>query len=203
MSTPIEDLQKVTKGFQKKVKKLLKNPRKLFIAVFPYVMFAYFANKIGFAWRITENPNVFQRLVGLFGNLNTAFATLLPSFVLFDIVFGIVGGIAFRLVVYFKSKNRKKWRQGEEYGSARWGTAKDVEPFMDLDDPVNNVILTQTEGLQMNGRPSSPKYARNKNIEIIGGSGAGKTRFFIKPNIMQMHSSYVVTDPKGYFCVRQ
>ena len=197
MSTPIEDLSKAAKTFQKSVKKQLKNPKKLFIAVFPYVMFAYFANKIGMAWRITDNANVFQRLIGCLSNLNVAFATLFPSFVPFDIVFGIIGGIAFRVIVYFKSKNRKKWRQGEEYGSARWGTPKDVEPFMDLDDPINNVILTQTEGLQMNGRPSSPKYARNKNIEIIGGSGAGKTRFFIKPNIMQMHSSYVVTDPKG------
>lgn len=197
MSTPIEDLQKVANDYKRKWNKLKKNPRKLFIAVFPYVMFAYFANKIGFAWRITQNPNVFQRLIGCLQNLNVAFKTLLPSFNPFDIVFGIIGGIAFRLVVYIKAKNSKKWRHGEEYGSARWGTAKDVEPFMDLDDPVNNVILTQTEGLQMNGRPSSPKYARNKNIEIIGGSGSGKTRFFIKPNIMQMHSSYVVTDPKG------
>ena len=197
MSTPIEDLQKVANDFQKKLKRLFKDPKKLLIAAFPYLIFGYFANKIGFAWRITQNSNIFQRLIECIQNINVSFTTLLPSFVPYDLVFGIIGGIAFRLIVYFKGKNRKKWRTGEEYGSARWGTAKDVEPYMDMDDPRNNVILTQTEGLQMNGRPSSPKYGRNKNIEIIGGSGSGKTRFFIKPNIMQMHSSYVVTDPKG------
>ncbi|MBR1700606.1 MAG: type IV secretory system conjugative DNA transfer family protein [Lachnospiraceae bacterium] len=197
MSTPIEDLQKVTKDYKRKLRLLKKNPKKIFIAVFPYIMFGYFADKIGFAYRITHNPNLFQRILGCLMNLNVAFATLMPSFNPHDLLFGVTGGIIFKLIVYFKGKNRKKYRHGEEYGSARWGTAKDVEPFMDMEDPLNNVILTQTEGLQMNGRPSSPKYARNKNILVIGGSGAGKTRFFIKPNIMQMHSSYVVTDPKG------
>lgn len=197
MSTPIEDLTKVFNDYKKKLKKLTKDPKKLFIAVFPYAMAGYFFDKIGFAWRITQNPNFFQRLIGCLSNLNVAFKTLLPSFVLFDLMVGLVGAIAFKLIVYFKGKNRKNWRHNEEYGSAKWATAKDIEPFMDNEDPRNNIILTQTEGLQMNGRPSSPKYARNKNIEIIGGSGAGKTRFFIKPNIMQMHSSYVVTDPKG------
>ena len=101
-----------------------------------------------------------------------------------------------KLAVYIKGKNRKKFRQGEEYGSARWGRPEDIRPYMD-DDFSNNVILTQTEGLTMNSRPKQPKYARNKNILVIGGSGSGKTRFFVKPNLMQMHSSYVVTDPKG------
>lgn len=196
MSTPIEDIKKVGADYKKKLIALKKNPKKLFIAVFPYVMFGYFADKLGYAYRITQNPNFFQRLLGSIENLGVAFQSVFPSIHPADILVGIIGGIGFKLVVYFKGKKRKNWRHGEEYGSARWGTAKDVEPFMDPDDPRNNVILTQTEGLTM-GKPSSPKYARNKNILVIGGSGAGKTRFFIKPNIMQMHSSYVVTDPKG------
>ena len=197
MSTPIEDLEKVFNGYKRKLLALKKNPRKLFIAFFPYVMAGYFFNKLGFAWRITQTPNFFQRLIGCLNNLNIAFKTLLPSFVLFDLLFGLTGALIFKLIVYLKGKNRKNWRHNEEYGSAKWATEKDIEPFMDNEDPLNNIILTKTEGLQMNGRPSNPKYGRNKNIEIIGGSGSGKTRFFIKPNIMQMHSSYVVTDPKG------
>lgn len=196
MSTPIEDLQKLGKDYQKKLKKLTKDPKKLILAILPYVIAGYFVNKLAYAYRITDSVNFFQKLLGSIQNLNKSFSTYLPSFHPKDLLAGLVGGIGFKLVVYFKGKNRKKWRHGEEYGSARWGTAKDVEPFMDTDDPRNNVILTQTEGLTM-GKPSSPKFARNKNILVIGGSGAGKTRFFIKPNIMQMHSSYVVTDPKG------
>ena len=114
----------------------------------------------------------------------------------------MAGGIALRLVVYYKAKNAKKFRQGVEYGSAGWGNAKDIEPYMDSVFE-NNVLLTQTERLMMSGRPKEPKYARNKNILVIGGSGSGKTRFFVKPNLMQMHSSYVVTDPKGYNDVGQ
>lgn len=128
--------------------------------------------------------------------LGVAFAKVFPSIHLLDILFGLVLAGVMRLVLYIKSKNKKKFRQGEEYGSAVWGGEKDIEPYMDLSDPDNNVILTKTESLTM-GKPSAPKYARNKNILIIGGSGSGKTRFFVKPNLMQMHSSYVVTDPKG------
>ena len=127
--------------------------------------------------------------MGSLSNLGPAFENILPSFNLADLLFGAVFGVGMRLVVYFKSKNAKKFRKGEEYGSARWGNAKDIEPYMDLNDPENNVILTQTEGLIMNGKPKGPKYARNKNILV--------TRFFVKPNLMQLHSSYVVTDPKG------
>ena len=129
-------------------------------------------------------------------NLGVAFARVFPSFHPSDILFGLVLAGVMRLVLYIKSKNRKKFRQGEEYGSAVWGGEKDIEPYMDLSCPENNVILTKTESLTM-GKPSAPKYARNKNILVIGGSGSGKTRFFVKPNLMQMHSSYVVTDPKG------
>ena len=127
---------------------------------------------------------------------NAAFQSALPSFHPRDLLIGLLCGGAIRLAVYIKSKNAKKFRQGMEYGSARWGTAEDIKPYM---DPVfrNNVILTQTDGLTMNNRPKDPKTARNKNVLIIGGSGAGKTRFWLKPNLMQCHSSYVVTDPKG------
>ena len=129
--------------------------------------------------------------------MGKAFHNPLPSLKPMDIVIGIVSGFCFFLIVYCKRKNAKKFRHGEEYGSARWGTPKDIAPYI---DPVfeNNVILTETERLMMSGRPKLPKYARNKNILIIGGSGSGKTRFFVKPNLMQMHSSYCVTDPKGY-----
>ncbi len=129
-------------------------------------------------------------------NLGVAFARIFPSLHPFDLLFGLVLAGVMRLVLYVKSKNKKKFRQGEEYGSAVWGGEKDIEPYMDCSNPDNNVILTKTEALTM-GKPSEPKYARNKNILVIGGSGSGKTRFFVKPNLMQMHSSYVVTDPKG------
>ncbi len=129
-------------------------------------------------------------------NLGVAFSRIFPSLHPLDILFGVGLAGVMRLVLYVKSKNKKKFRQGEEYGSAVWGGEKDIEPYMDLSYPENNVILTKTESLTM-GKPSAPKYARNKNILVIGGSGSGKTRFFVKPNLMQMHSSYVVTDPKG------
>ena len=170
---------------------------KLLLKVFPYLLFGYFGNKMAYAYRVTEAPDFFNKLMGSLSNLGPAFENILPSFNLADLLFGAVFGVGMRLVVYFKSKNAKKFRKGEEYGSARWGNAKDIEPYMDLNDPENNVILTQTEGLIMNGKPKGPKYARNKIILVIGGSGSGKTRFFVKPNLMQLHSSYVVTDPKG------
>ena len=170
---------------------------KLLLKVFPYLLFGYFGNKMAYAYRVTEAPDFFNKLMGSLSNLGPAFEHILPSFNMMDLLFGAVFGAGMRLVVYMKSKNAKKFRKGEEYGSARWGNAKDIEPYMDLNDPENNVILTQTEGLIMNGKPKGPKYARNKNILVIGGSGSGKTRFFVKPNIMQLHSSYVITDPKG------
>ena len=170
---------------------------KLLLKVFPYLLFGYFGNKIAYAYRVTEAPDFFNKLMGSLSNLGVAFEHILPSFHPMDLIIGAVIGVGMRLVVYMKSKNAKKFRKGEEYGSARWGNAKDIEPYMDLENPENNVILTQTEGLIMNGKPKGPKYARNKNILVIGGSGSGKTRFFVKPNLMQLHSSYVITDPKG------
>ena len=170
--------------------------KKLIIKTIPYVAFSYVGNLIGFAYRTAEGNGFQEKLLPFMSNLGVAFARIFPSLHPFDILFGLVLAGVMRLVLYIKSKNRKKFRQGEEYGSAVWGGEKDIEPYMDLSCPENNVILTKTESLTM-GKPSAPKFARNKNILVIGGSGSGKTRFFVKPNLMQMHSSYVVTDPKG------
>lgn len=176
---------------------------KFLLKYLPYVMFGYFGNKIAYSYRITEAPDFFNRMMSALSNIGQAFDTILPSFNVLDLLFGVIVGAGMRGVVYVKSKNAKKFRKGVEYGSARWGDAKDIDPYMDHDDPDNNIILTKTEGLIMNGKPKSPKYDRNKNVLVIGGSGSGKTRFFVKPQLMQMHSSYVVTDPKGYLCVGQ
>lgn len=170
--------------------------KKLIIKAVPYVAFSYVGNLIGFAYRTAEGNGFQEKLLPFMSNLGVAFARIFPSLHPFDLLFGLVLAGVMRLVLYVKSKNRKKFRQGEEYGSAVWGGEKDIEPYMDLSCPENNVILTKTESLTM-GKPSAPKFARNKNILVIGGSGSGKTRFFVKPNLMQMHSSYVVTDPKG------
>ena len=170
--------------------------KKLIIKTIPYVAFSYVGNLIGFAYRTAEGNGFQEKLLPFMSNLGVAFARIFPSLHPFDLLFGLVLAGVMRLVLYVKSKNKKKFRQGEEYGSAVWGGEKDIEPYMDCSNPDNNVILTKTESLTM-GKPSEPKYARNKNILVIGGSGSGKTRFFVKPNLMQMHSSYVVTDPKG------
>ena len=173
-----------------------KKLKKLIIKAVPYVIFSYAGNLIGYAYRTAEGNGFQEKILPFMSNLGVAFAKVFPSLHPLDILFGLVLAGVMRLVLYIKSKNRKKFRQGEEYGSAVWGTEKDIEPYMDNSNPENNVILTKTEFLTM-GKPSEPKYARNKNILVIGGSGSGKTRFFVKPNLMQMHSSYVVTDPKG------
>ena len=170
--------------------------KKLIIKAVPYAVFSYVGNLIGFAYRTAEGEGFQEKILPFMSNLGVAFARIFPSLHPSDILFGLVLAGVMRLVLYIKSKNKKKFRQGEEYGSAVWGGEKDIEPYMDLSCPENNVILTRTESLTM-GKPSAPKFARNKNILVIGGSGSGKTRFFVKPNLMQMHSSYVVTDPKG------
>ena len=182
-----ETLKAKTAGVDKK---------KLIFMNLPYILAGYFCDKIAWLWRVSPGINASDKMMAAMNGLNDLFSNPLPSFSPKDLLIGIAGGVALRLVVYFKAKNAKKFRQGVEYGSARWGNAKDIEPYV---DPVfeNNVILTETERLMMSGRPKQPKYARNKNILVIGGSGSGKTRFFVKPNLMQMHSSYVVTDPKG------
>lgn len=161
-----------------------------------YVIFGYAGNIICFAFRTAEGKDVSEKLLPALNNLGTAFAHIIPSFHPVDLLVGIAVGVVMKFVMKMRAANKKKFRQGTEYGSAVWGTEKDIAPYMDFKEKDNNVILTQTEGLTM-GKPSHPKYARNKNILVIGGSGSGKTRFFVKPNLMQMHSSYIVTDPKG------
>ena len=172
--------------------------KKLILLNFPYIIAFYMVEKAAWLYRHCNGDSVVDRLMVLFMNFGLAYKSVLPSFHPFDLTVGLVGAAALKAVIYFKGKNAKKYRQGEEYGSARWGNQKDIEPFI---DPVfeNNVILTQTERLMMSGRPKHPKYARNKNVIVIGGSGSGKTRFYVKPNLMQMPEkvSYVLTDPKG------
>ena len=170
--------------------------RKIILSSVPYVFAALFATKLGFAWRLAEGADAYAKLLNLLDTLTVAFSSPAPSFHPFDLCVGIIVAGIFRAIVYVKSKNAKKYRKNEEYGSARWGTSEDIAPYI---DPVfsQNVLLTQTERLTMNNRPKDPRTARNKNVLVVGGSGSGKTRFFIKPNLMQCHSSYVVTDPKG------
>ena len=172
------------------------NGKQLALKCAHYVIFGYVFNKVSWLYGQQAGDNTLQKVLDTINGMGGAFANPFPSFMPRDLLVGVGCGIGFRMVVYYKAKNAKKFRQGVEYGSARWGTAKDIEPYV---DPVfeNNVLLTATERLMMSGRPKQPKYARNKNILVIGGSGSGKTRFFVKPNLMQMHSSYVVTDPKG------
>ena len=172
------------------------NLKKWIIPNLPYILFVYLFDKAAQAVRLAPGADLSGKLLCIGNGFTSAFASPLPSFSSVDMLIGIAGAILIRLIVYTKGKNAKKYRKGVEYGSARWGNAEDIKPYI---DPVfaNNVLLTQTERLMMSSRPKQPKYARNKNILVIGGSGSGKTRFFVKPNLMQMHSSYVVTDPKG------
>ena len=174
--------------------------RKILILNIPYLMLALFFTKVSQAWRYSSGFDLGQKILNLREGFSIAFNSPLPSFYPQDLLVGIVFATTIRLVVYIKGKNAKKYRKGIEYGSARWGNAGDIRPFA---DPVfrNNVILTQTEKLMMSNRPKNPKNARNKNVLIVGGSGSGKTRFWLKPNLMQCHSSYVVTDPKGSIVV--
>ena len=170
--------------------------KKLILLNLPYLLFVYLFGKVGQAFRLAQGIDLSAKLLHIGQGFTAAFSSAAPSFHPVDLLIGIAGAVIIRLVVYSKQKNAKKYRKGMEYGTARWGTPADIKPFI---DPVfeNNVLLTQTERLMMSNRPKDPKNARNKNILVIGGSGSGKTRFFAKPNIMQLHSSYVITDPKG------
>ena len=174
--------------------------KKLLILNLPYLLMGLFATNFGEAWRMAQGADASQKALSLISVLPVALASWWPSLHPLDLLVGLCCGAGLRLAVYLKSKNAKKYRHGMEYGSARWGTHEDIAPYV---DPVfqNNVILTKTESLTMNSRPKDPKTARNKNVLVIGGSGSGKTRFWLKPNLMQMHSSYVVTDPKGTILV--
>ena len=172
------------------------NLKKIILPNLPYAFIALFATKVGQGWRLAPGADFSQKVLHILEGFREAFQSLAPSFHPADLLIGIALAVILRLVVYVKSKNAKKFRKNMEYGSARWGTHEDIAPF---EDPVfkNNVILTETERLMMSNRPKDPRNARNKNVLVVGGSGSGKTRFFIKPNLMQLHSSYVVTDPKG------
>ena len=170
--------------------------KKLVLTNLPYVLIGLACTNLGEAWRMAEGGNASEKILGLFSAIPSAFGNPLPSFNALDLLVGLACGLLLRFAVYMKGKNAKKYRHNIEYGAARFGTAEDIRPYIDPKFQ-NNVILTQTERLTMNSRPKNAKTARNKNVLIVGGSGSGKTRFFIKPNLMQLHSSYVVTDPKG------
>ena len=174
--------------------------KKLILLNMPYILMGLFATNFGEAWRMAQGADASEKFLSLIAVLPGALQSFWPSLHPLDLLVGLCCGGSLRLAVYLKSKNAKKYRHGLEYGSARWGTREDIAPYV---DPVfqNNVILTKTESLTMNSRPKDPKTARNKNVLVIGGSGSGKTRFWLKPNLMQMHSSYVVTDPKGTILV--
>ena len=198
MSNIINGIAKDLKSIPEKLKAKTGNidKKKLVLMNLPYVLAGYFCDKVACLWRVSPGRDASAKMMAVMEGMEGLFSNPLPSFYPRDLLIGVCCGIALRLAVYFKSKNAKKFRKGVEYGSARWGNEKDIEPYMDSVFE-NNILLTQTERLMMSGRPKQPKYARNKNILVIGGSGSGKTRFFVKPNLMQMHSSYVVTDPKG------
>jgi type IV secretion system protein VirD4 len=162
----------------------------------PYVFLFWLFGKFGEAYRLSPGANFLRKLMGMFLNVGDTLSRPLPSLNPFDLFVRLLGAAAAFLFVLYKKKHKKKWRKDIEYGSARWGNKKDIEPYVDP-KPDSNIILTATESLMLNGRPKNPKYARNKNVLLIGGSGSGKTGFWLKPNLLQLHSSYCVTDPKG------
>ena len=170
--------------------------KKLLLLNLPYILMGLFATNFGEAWRMAVGADASAKMLSFFSTLPVALASWWPSLHPLDLLVGLCCGAGLRLAVYLKSKNAKKYRHGSEYGSARWGNAKDIEPYV-APKFEDNIILTQTERLTMSSRPKDPKTARNKNVLIVGGSGSGKTRFWIKPNLLQMHSSYVLTDPNG------
>ena len=173
---------------------------KLLALYLPYLLLGLVATNLGEAWRLAEGKELGDKIMSMMGTIPVAFANPLPSLHPLDLLVGLCCGAGLRLAVYLRGKNAKKYRHGMEYGSARWGTAKDIEPFM-APKFADNIILTKTERLMMSNRPPDPKNARNKNVLVVGGSGSGKTRFWLKPNLLQCHSSYVVTDPKGSIVV--
>ena len=173
---------------------------KLLALYLPYILLGLVTTNFGEAWRLSEGKELGDKIMSMMGTISVAFANPLPSLHPLDLLVGLCCGAGLRLAVYLRGKNAKKYRHGMEYGSARWGTAKDIEPFM-APKFADNIILTKTERLMMSNRPPDPKNARNKNVLVVGGSGSGKTRFWLKPNLLQCHSSYVVTDPKGSIVV--
>lgn len=179
--------------------RLDKKLKKKLILNAPYVLFVYLFDKAAQAIRLAPGADASQKLLHLADGFGSAFSSLLPSIHPLDLLIGFAGAVIMWVVVYVKGKNAKKFRKNMEYGSARWGTPEDIEPYMDPDFR-NNIILTQTERLTMNSRPKDPKTARNKNVLVIGGSGSGKTRFFVKPQLMQLHSSYAEQSDRDHAC---
>jgi len=174
--------------------------KKIVIPNLPYAMMFWFFAKLGEAYRISPGQDFSRKFIAAAANLNIVLHHPLPTLNAFDLCVGLIGAATVYGLVWYKKKNAKKWRKDMEYGSARWGNRKDIEPYIDP-KPDNNIILTATESLTLNGRPRNPKFARNKNVLIVGGSGSGKTRFWLKPNLLQLHSSYCITDPKGQILV--
>ena len=183
-----------------KINRVELNEKRMAVALFPYLVVSYLVNKVFWLCRVSEGTTALSKVIAAALHMELAFRSPLPSFSPFDLLAGAAGAGAFALVKRLHDQEKKNFRAGAEYGSARWGTTKDIEPYVDS-NPENNIILTQTERLTMAPYGRAPKYSRNKNVLVIGGSGSGKTRFFVKPNLMQMHSSYVVTDPKGTLLV--
>ena len=177
-----------------------KKIKKLILPNLPYAFLFWLFCKVGEAYRHAPGADIPHKMMATVSKLNAAMSNPLPSFNPFDLLIGLIGAAAVYGFVQYKKHHRKKWRKDIEYGSARWGNKDDIAPYQDS-LPDNNILLTATESLTLNGRPANPKHARNKNVLVVGGSGSGKTRFFVKPNIMQLHSSYVVTDPKGQILV--
>ena len=199
MSKIVKGIVKDLKAVPDIIKSCFKgiDTKKALLLNMPYIFTGYLANIVSRMYRTAPGKDVSEKAIVLMDRLGTVFDNPFPSLNLIDISIGIVSGVILKIIVIQKKKNAKKFRPGTEYGSARWGNAKDIEPYMDKDSFENNIPLTQTECLMLSSRPKEPKYARNKNILVVGGSGSGKTRFFIKPSLMQMNCSYVVTDPKG------
>ena len=194
----VNDLQNIPKALKSKLKS--GDTKKLILMNLPYILVGYVGDLVARIYRLAEGKDISAKSMVMMQELGNLFANPFPSLNPKDLLFGFLCGVALKIFVVQKAKKAKKYRPGVEYGSARWGNEKDIEPYMDSVFE-NNIPLTQTESLMMSGRPKEPKYARNKNIIVIGGSGSGKTRFFVKPSLMQMHSSYVVTDPKGTLIV--
>lgn len=180
---------------------MTRKQKRIILLNLPYLLIGLVATNLGEAWRLSSGTNATDRINSLIQEIPVAMANFLPSLHPFDMMIGAAVGAGFKLVVIYRSKHAKKYRQGAEYGTARWGTTQDIEPYM-APKFEDNVILTQTERLSMESRPKNPKYARNKNVLVVGGSGSGKTRFFLLPNLLQMHSSYVITDPKGDLIIK-
>ena len=198
MSEKKAKFQKVIAEKKEQIRKA--DIKKILIMNIPYIITGYFGDKLSWLYRQSDADLAAYKISYLVMNFGDGFRNPLPSIHPIDILIGIVAGLIMKGVVVYKRKNAKKFRYGAEFGSARWGTKKDIEPFVDENED-NNIILTATESLTMNSRPKDPKNARNKNIVAVGGSGSGKTRFFVKPQLMQLHSSYCVTDPKGQVLV--